>query len=99
MEIFNQRIEIMNHIDLENRINKEEIQSLKEKNEKLKLENENMLRNHEVINQIKYSKLKKRMIENLKETQKNVTKLNVEYMDVNSKLLVLQNNNLIMKIE
>ena len=34
MEIFNQRIEIMNHIDLENRINKEEIQSLKEKNEK-----------------------------------------------------------------
>ena len=99
MEIFNQRMEIMNHIDLENSINKEEIKSLKEKNEKLKLENENMLRNQEVINQIKYSKLKKRMIENLKETQKNVTKLNVEYMDVNSKLLVLQNNNLIMKIE
>ena len=99
MEIFNQRIEIMNHIDLENRINKEEIQSLKEKNEKLKLENENMLRNQEVINQIKYSKLKKRMIENLKETQKNVTKLNVEYMDINSKLLVLQNNELILKIE
>ena len=84
MEIFNQRMEIMNHIDLENSINKEEIKSLKEKNEKLKLENENMLRNQE---------------ENLKETQKNVTKLNVEYMDVNSKLLVLQNNNLIMKIE
>ena len=99
MEIFNQRIEIMNHIDLENRINKEEIQSLKEKNEKLKLENENMLRNLEVLNQIKYSKLKKRMIENLKETQKNVTKLNVEYMDINSKLLVLQNNELILKIE
>ena len=99
MEIFNQRIEIMNHIDLENRINKEEIQSLKEKNEKLKLENENMLRNQEVLNQIKYSKLKKRMIENLKETQKNVTKLNVEYMDINSKLLVLQNNELILKIE
>ena len=58
-----------------------------------------VINNQEVLNQIKYSKLKKRMIENLKETQKNVTKLNVEYMDVNSKLLVLQNNNLIMKIE
>ena len=39
------------------------------------------------------------MIDNLKETQKNVTKLNIEYMDVSNKLTLLQNNELILKIE
>ena len=37
MEIFNQRIEIMNHVELENSLNKEEIKNLNKKNEKLKI--------------------------------------------------------------
>ncbi len=99
MEIFNQRIEIMNHVELENSLNKEEIKNLNEKNEKLKKEYENLLRKQQVRNEIKFDKLKKKMIDNLKETQKNVTKLNIEYMDVSNKLTLLQNNELILKIE
>jgi hypothetical protein len=99
MEIFNQRIEIMNHVELENSLNKEEIKNLNEKNEKLKKEHENLLRKQQVRNEIKFDKLKKKMIDNLKETQKNVTKLNIEYMDVSNKLTLLQNNELILKIE
>lgn len=69
-EIFNQRIELVNQLNLENEINKEEIKSLKEKNEKLKQEHENKFRTQEVNNQLKYTKIKKRMIESLQETQK-----------------------------
>ena len=76
----------MNHVELENSLNKEEIKNLNEKNEKLKKEHENLLRKQQVRNEIKFDKLKKKMIDNLKETQKNVTKLNKEYMDISYKL-------------
>ena len=58
-EIFNQRIELVNQLNLENEVNKEEIKSLKDKNEKLKQEHENKFRTQEVNNQLKYSKIKK----------------------------------------
>ena len=98
-EIFNQRIELVNQLNLENEVNKEEIKSLKDKNEKLKQEHENKFRTQEVNNQLKYTKIKKRMIESLQETQKNVTKLNIQYMDVSNKLTLLQNNELLVQIE
>ena len=98
-EIFNQRIEIMNQIDEENRIDKEEIKILKEKNEKLKIDSENKLRTQQINNEIKYNELKSKMLENLKETQRNVTKLNIQYMNVSDKLTILQNNELITQIE
>ena len=90
-EIFNQRIELVNQLNLENEINKEEIKSLKEKNEKLKQEHENKFRTQEVNNQLKYTKIKKRMIESLQETQKNVTKLNIQYMDVSNNYYKIMN--------
>ena len=99
MNIFNQKFDLINQIELENECNKEEIKSLKEKNEELKKEHENLNRTNEIKNQIKYSQLKKRMIDNLNETKKNVTKLNIEYMDVSNKLTLLQNHELIVQIE
>ena len=65
MNIFNQKFDLINQIELENECNKEEIKSLKEKNEELKKEHENLNRTNEIKNQIKYSQLKKRMIDNL----------------------------------
>ena len=99
MNIFNQKFDLINQIELENQCNKEEIKNLKEKNEQLKKEQEAMNRTNEIKNQIKYSQLKKRMIENLNETKRNVTKLNIEYMDVSNKITILQNQELIVQIE
>ena len=99
MIIYNQRRELLNQIELENNINKEEIISLRKKNEDLKKENEEKVKRLEIRNQIKYSELKKRMTNNLNEVKKNITKLNVEYMDVNNRLTLLQNNQLMNQIE
>ena len=99
MSVFNQRREIINQIEMENRVNKEEIKNLKKINEDLKNENEEKLLRQEIRNQIKYTQLKKRMTENLKEAKKNITKLNVEYMDVNNRITILQNNQLMIQLE
>ena len=99
MNVFNQKFDLINQIELENQCNKEEIKNLKEKNEQLKKEQEAMNRTNEIKNQIKYSQLKKRMVENLNETKRNVTKLNIEYMDISNKLTILQNQELIVQIE
>lgn len=96
---YHQKIDFVNQIELENQVNKEEIEDLKQKNEKLKKETEDIIRNKEIKNQIKYSQLKKKMVESLQETKSSVTKLNLEYMDVSNKLTLLQNHQLIVQIE
>ena len=96
---YHQKIDYINHIEMENKVNKEEIQDLKAKNEQIKKDTEELIRNKEIKNQIKYSQLKKKMVENLQETKNNVTKLNLEYMDVSNKLTLLQNHQLIVQIE
>ena len=39
------------------------------------------------------------MIENIKNTKDKVTEINMQYMDVSSKLTLLQNHQLLMQIE
>ncbi len=99
MIIYNQRRELLNQVELENKINKEEIINLRKKNEDLKKENKEKVERLEIRNQIKYTELKKRMTDNLNEAKKNITKLNIEYMDVNNRLTLLQNNQLMNQIE
>ena len=99
MNVYNQKIENIRQIELENDVFKDEVKNLKLKNEKLKKETQEIIRNKEIKNQIKYSELKKKMIKNLNETKNNVTKLNMEYMNVSNKLTLLQNHQLIVQLE
>jgi hypothetical protein len=99
MNVYNQKIENIRQIELENDVFKDEVKNLKLKNEKLKKETQEIIRNKEIKNQIKYSELKKKMIKNLNETKNNVTKLNIEYMNVSNKLTLLQNHQLIVQLE
>ena len=99
LQIINQRTEIMNQIELENKVNKEEIKLLRTINEKLINDNNEEKQKNKVRNEIKFSKLKKRMTDNLIEVKKNVTKLNLEYMNENNRLTLLQNNQLINELE
>ena len=57
---YHQKIDYINHIEMENQVNKEEIQDLKAKNERIKKDTEELIRNKEIKNQIKYSQLKKK---------------------------------------
>ena len=87
MNIFNQKFDLINQIELENQCNKEEIKNLKEKNEQLKKEQEAMNRTNEIKNQIKYSQLKKRMVENLNETKRNVTNAVNNALNIRARVL------------
>ena len=99
LQIVNQRTEIMNQIELENKVNKEEIKLLRRINENLRNINDEEKKRNKIRNEIKFSKLKKKMTDNLIEVKKNVSKLNLEYMNENNRLTLLQNNQLINELE
>ena len=56
---------------MENEIYKEEVQNLKREIEILKGVTDRKMKQSEIENNIKYSQLKKKMMENLNETKKN----------------------------
>lgn len=78
---------------------KEQIKNLEAEKEKMKIEYEEKFKSKEIKNEIKFSDLKRKMMDNIQETQKNVTQLNIEYMDVSTKLTLLQNHQLLIELE
>ena len=97
--IYNQKMSVIHDIELENKIYKEEVQDLKKKNEEIKLITQSKIESLDILNQLKFSQFKKKMIDNLKEAKNNVSKLNIEYMDLNGKIIILQNHQLLSEIE
>ena len=71
---------------------------LKEKND-LILEHDKILMQKEINTQMKLEKLKKKMIDNVKATQDKANELNVNYMDISSKLTLLQNHQFLIQLE
>jgi hypothetical protein len=65
----------------------------------IKKEAEDAVQSNFVKNEIKFSNLKNKMLDNIKEMQKNVSQLNIEYMDASSKLTLLQNHQLLIELE
>ena len=53
----------------------------------------------EIQNKIRFSKLKDKMIENINNTKEEVTELNMKYMDVSTKLTLLQNHQLLVQLD
>ena len=99
MTLYNQKMSVVHHIEMENNVYRDEVKELKEKNEKLSLATKEKLESLDIINQLKFSQFKRKMIDSLKEAKNNVSKLNLEYMDLNGKITVLQNHQLLAEIE
>ena len=99
ISIYNQKINLIRHIEMENNIYKNEIKQLKDKNEELIKSTKHKLDDCEIQNKIKYNHLKLNMIEHLKEAKNKVTQLNLNYMDTNSQISVLQNEQLLQHLE
>ena len=58
-----------------------------------------ILEKNHLKNEIKYSDLKKKMIDKIEYTQKNVEQHNFQYIDITTKLIMLQNSQLFVDIE
>ena len=99
MTLYNQKMSVVHHIEMENKVYKDEVNELKKKNEQLNKATKTKLESLEILNQIKFSQFKKKMIDNLKEAKNNVSKLNMEYMDLNGKIIILQNHQLLSELE
>ena len=97
--IYNQKMSVIHDIELENKIYREEVNDLKKKNEENELNAKTKIEKLDILNQLKFSQFKKRMINNLKEAKNNVSKLNLEYMDLNGKITILQNYQLLSEVE
>ena len=99
ISIYNQKINMIRQIEMENDIYRNEIKELKDKNEELIKTTKNKLDDYEIQNKIKYNHLKLSMIEHLKEAKNKVTQLNLNFMDTNGQISILQNQQLLTNLE
>ncbi len=97
--LYSQKWAIIHQVEMENEIYKEEVQNLKREIEILKGVTDRKMKQIEIENNIKYSQLKKKMMENLNETKKKLVNLNLKYIDNNNRLSLLQNYQLLMELE
>ena len=88
-----------------NQLSNENQELLKEV-DKLKIDQKNIIDKHiaenkqrDIKNQIKFSNLKNKMKEKIDQIQAKETELNVQYMDVSTKLTLLQNHQLLIQLE
>ena len=89
-------------IDYLRSVNKDliyQVSKLDQEKNDIKKEKEDTLRQKEIKNQMKFSKLKNKMMDNVNQTQLKVAELNVQYMDVSTKLTLLQNHQLLIQLE
>ena len=83
-----------------------ENQELIKEVDKLKTDQKNIIDKHiaenkqrDIKNQIKFSNLKNKMKEKIDQIQAKETELNMQYMDVSTKLTLLQNHQLLIQLE
>jgi hypothetical protein len=99
IEASSQKIELANQILNENEKLKKDLENLQKEKATIIFNNNEVMRQKEVKNQIKFSNLKKKMMDNINQTQSKVTELNIQYMDVSTKLTLLQNHQLLIQLE
>ena len=99
LDSYTQKIELANKIIEENKDLTKQVEDLKKEKEEIIKKNEKDLVDLEVRSKLKFANLKKKMIENIKNTEIRVTEANMQYMDVSTKLTMLQNHQLLMQLE
>ena len=92
-------------VEMANQLSNENQELLKEV-DKLKNEQKGIIDQHiaenkrkDIKNQIKFTNLKNKMKEKIDQIQAKETELNVQYMDVSTKLTLLQNHQLLIQLE
>ena len=96
---YTQKLEMTNKIMAENEELKKLVEDLKKEQIAVVRKSEKDLVDLAIKNKLKISILKKKMMEDMKNSQIKVTELNMQYMDVSSKLTLLQNHQLLTQLE
>ena len=96
---YTQKLEMTNKVMAENEQLKKLVEDLKKEQVEVLKKSDKDLVDLAIKNKLKFSLLKKKMMENIKNSQIKVTELNMQYMDVSSKLTLLQNHQLLTQLE
>ena len=96
---FTKKLENTNKVIAENQELNKLIENLKKEMDEVRKKSDRDLVDLAIKNKLKFSILKKKMMENIKNSQIKVTELNMQYMDVSSKLTLLQNHQLLSQLE
>ena len=99
IENSNKKLEMTNKITEENKQLKKLLEEIKKESSEIKRKSDKDLVDLAIKNKLKFSILKKKMMENIKNSQIKVTELNMQYMDVSSKLTLLQNHQLLTQLD
>ena len=97
--LYQQKMSVYNHIRMENQVYAEEAAKFAEKKrlyEKQKDDEVNRIKVHSVL---KYKKFKEKMDEDLEQICDKLLDINSDYIDSSHKLTILQNRQLILRVE
>ena len=76
-----------------------QLRELKKENKNIVDRAKQQILQKEMQNKIKFAKLRDKMLENINETKEEVTELNMKYMDISTKLTLLQNHQLLVQLD
>ena len=96
---FKAKVEMVNQLLQDKENLSKLVEELNKKNEDIIYQNNEVMKQKDVKNQIKFSNLKKKMMDKIDQIQAKETELNIQYMDVSTKLTLLQNHQLLIQLE
>jgi len=99
MDAYVEKVKMTNQLLIDKEKLEADLQQALDKNKEIIFKNNEEMRKMIVRNEIKFSNLKNKMTENILQTKSKVTELNLQYMDVSSKLTLLQNHQLLIQLE
>ena len=94
-----EKAKVSNQLLIDKEKLEKELDNANIKNKEIMVKNEENIRTLKVRNGIKFTNLKNKMNENLQKTKNKITDLNLQYMDLSSRLTILQNHQLVIQIE
>ena len=96
--VYERKMSVFNQLLKENEIYSEEVEQLKKNLDEFEGKKKEELQKQKIESILKYEKLKKKMLDTIKQSNEEASKLNMEYMNVNNKLSILQNKQLMLQI-
>ena len=96
--LYSQKLDVVSQIEKDNEVYRDEVQKLKRKIEEMKGENISKEKELEVVNILKYTKLKKLLMENLNETKNKIFKINAKFSENVDIAEILKNHKLLIEL-
>ena len=99
MDAYVEKVRLTNQLLADKEKLEKDLEEANNKNKEIIQKNNEALTTMKIRNGIKFTNLKNKMSENIQKTKNKVTDLNLQYMDVSSKLTILQNHQLLIQLE